>query len=354
MKEFAVTVATDEGADAKMKKAWMPYEPQRKKELKVAAGDLIMVSPTKKHEPYKSNAQWLHGNIGIKSGYFPAGVFAEPKPKKRALTDFERFGVAAFPEEASGQTSAPTNPTKPDFSKLRRTSSLSVVYAPKKMVRHGPKVNTMVFLMRENDVGPYGFTMESDSILNAVSPAARLAVDHADPYGRDNKAGVSPKIEDAHIHNVSGTREGTPAFGKLFVGDVIESLNGVDARDTSHEELLSMMKEWDTMQVVVERAATTAMKAQWNRAAGNFGVSVILRPAGQPMIIKDVAGGSQAEGKMLAGDILEKVNGKNVAALSNAEVMQMIGDPSTATFNIDFARRDENASSQPVAKGSFL
>ena len=355
MRQFAVAESVDTGNNADIKQAAIPYEPKKKKELKVARGDLIMVSPTKKHEPYKSSTAWLHGSIGLKSGYFPAGILAKPTPKKKGLSDFECFGGNA----SAGLTSEPNKPTKPDFSKLRRTSSLTVVYRPKKVVRHGPKVNTMVFLVRDEAVGStgsYGFSFETDEMLKSVSPAARIAIDHADPYGRDNKAGVARKVEDEYAHSISGTRNGTPAFGRLFFGDVLESLNGVDAKTSSHEELLALIKEWDTMQVVVERAATTALKMQLTGASSTFGISLSTRPAGAPLIIERVQGGSQADGEVMAGDILEKVNGKNVAAMTNAEVMQLFDNPSSGSgvFNINYARRQEQVALKPLQRTGFL
>lgn len=355
MRQFAVAESVDTGNNADIKQAAIPYEPKKKKELKVARGDLIMVSPTKKHEPYKSSTAWLHGSIGLKSGYFPAGILAKSTPKKKGLSDFERFGGNA----SAGLASETNKPTKLDFSKLRRTSSLTVVYRPRKVVRHGPKVNTMVFLVRDEAVGStgsYGFSFETDEMLKSVSPAARIAIDHADPYGRDNKAGVAPKVEDEYAHSISGTRNGTPAFGRLFSGDVLESLNGVDAKTSSHEELLALIKGWDTMQVVVERAATTALKMQLTGAPSTFGISFSMRPAGAPLIIERVQGGSQADGEVMAGDILEKVNGKNVAAMTNAEVMQLFDNPSSSSgvFNINYARRQEQVALKPLQRTGFL
>jgi hypothetical protein len=49
------------------------------------------------------------------------------------------------------------------------------------------------------------------------------------------------------IHCVDTTRDGTPAFGQLFVGDVIAWLNGIKAKETCHDDILAMLRDNSTV-----------------------------------------------------------------------------------------------------------
>ena len=51
----------------------MPYRAAKARELNVEKGDIIILQD-KEHEPYMNDAAWLRGAVGMKNGYFKAGV----------------------------------------------------------------------------------------------------------------------------------------------------------------------------------------------------------------------------------------------------------------------------------------
>ena len=71
--KIARQAEADGEPEARVGEAAMGYKAKKKKELNVAKGDFIILQE-KTDEPYKSDSIWLCGTIGLKTGYFRAGV----------------------------------------------------------------------------------------------------------------------------------------------------------------------------------------------------------------------------------------------------------------------------------------
>lgn len=179
------------------------------------------------------------------------------------------------------------------------------------VISTGPTAIKTVTLVRDA-AGGFGFNFDTDEHL-----------DHGD-LGLG--VSVESHIPEDQLHRVSGTREGTPAFGKLFVGDLIDAINGVNAKESSHDDILDMIAGLDTLEIMVARAPTNTINISLERHAGDggFGFSMVSRGTGQPLLVKAIKPGSPADGKMQVGDILDTMNGTNTAALSNEEAKSMV------------------------------
>ena len=119
---------------------------------------------------------------------------------------------------------------------ITSTTQLRVVIQRNGDLPTGPTAVKTVTLVRDPARG-FGFSFETDAF-----------------YGL-GYFGVSTEshVHEDERHFIAGTRKGTPAFGQLFVGDLVDSINGVNAKETSHDDIVDMLAGLDTVEIVVER-----------------------------------------------------------------------------------------------------
>ena len=93
-----------------------PYRAKKKLELNVEKGDIIILQE-KEHAPYVNDDAWLRGSIGLRNGYFKAGI---AKTKTYKATSNMAAANKLLKSAATGgfQSKRPANLSLPNTAEL--------------------------------------------------------------------------------------------------------------------------------------------------------------------------------------------------------------------------------------------